>query len=159
MVAARSRGLPADWSWRRKVSLIVFALMMTYLHSLYILRFYVSELEYWWPFWTGMTVEQRLFSYALALFANFALMAMPFLRTWGLRMRVLLVISLSCGIAISIAWLARNLIIMGFFPLWPRGSLSSGLITLLLVRVAAYGVYGTAIYVYSKLLLSLRSPH
>jgi hypothetical protein len=35
LMAGRSRGLPGDWPWKRKASLIVFALMMTYLHSLY----------------------------------------------------------------------------------------------------------------------------
>jgi uncharacterized membrane protein len=41
-MAARSGPLPADWSWKRKTALIVFALIMAYLHSLYILFFYAT---------------------------------------------------------------------------------------------------------------------
>ena len=72
-----------------------------------------NDWDYWWPFWTGMTVEQRLFSYALALFANFGLMTMPFVRAPGRLTRPLLAISLGWGALISTAWLLRDLWVLG----------------------------------------------
>ena len=113
MIARRPSRVPADWPRRRKAALIAFALIMAYLHSFYLLGFYVSEDEYWWPVWTGMTAEQRLLSFALALFANFGLMAMPFLRAPGRVLRALVTLSLSFGLAISVAWLGHDIYALG----------------------------------------------
>lgn len=150
MLGRRSGPLPADWSWRRKASLIVFALMMTYLHSLYILFFYVTDWDYWWPFWTGMTVEQRLLSYALALFGNFGLMAMPFVRAPGPAVRLVLAASLGAGALISIAWLSHDLRVLGLPDLGPV-STSEGVaffaiaVILSILNIAIRVFYATAI--------------
>jgi hypothetical protein len=66
-----------------------------------------------------MTVEQRLLSYALALFANFGLMAMPFARAPGRPLRLLLAASLGAGALISIAWLSHDLWVLGLPELGP----------------------------------------
>lgn len=109
MIAARSGRLPVDWSWRRKTALIVFALMMAYLHSFYILGFYVADMEYWGTVWIGVTAEQRVLSFGLALFANLGLMAMPCLRAPGRILRALVALSLTSGLLISVVWLSRDL--------------------------------------------------
>jgi hypothetical protein len=113
MIAERPAGLSADWSWRRKAALIVFALIMAYLHSFYILGFYVSEMEYWGTVWIGVTAEQRLLSFGLALFANLGLMAIPFLRAPGRALRTVVALSLTVGVLISVAWLGHDLWILG----------------------------------------------
>jgi hypothetical protein len=161
VMAGRSGPLPADWSWKRKTTLVVFALMMTYLHSLYILGFYVSELEYWWPFWTGMTVEQRLFSYALALFANFGLLVAPFLRAPSRQLRASLAVSFGCGALISIAWLLRDLWVMKFSPFWPLWALGFrelGALRLTMdfaSRMVIRLIYAVAIYINLYLLMTI----
>jgi hypothetical protein len=113
MITGRPASLPADWSWKRKASLIVFALIMAYLHSFYILGFYVSEMEYWGTVWIGVTAEQRLLSFALALFANLGLMAMPFLQALGRILGVVVALSLTFGLLISIAWLSHDVWTLG----------------------------------------------
>ncbi|MGH6921616.1 MAG: hypothetical protein ACREJ0_28425, partial [Geminicoccaceae bacterium] len=145
----------AGWSRKRRAWVFALGLLMTYLHSVYILAFYVPEEEYWFPFWTGMTVADRLLSFLLAFIANFGLLAVPFLRTPGRWMRVLLVVCLCWGALISTAWLARDIIVMGLYPLWPMAR--AGLIEYLIVRVFAYVCYITALYLYLKLLIHLRS--
>jgi hypothetical protein len=109
MIGRRPAALPPDWSWQRKASLIVFALVMAYLHSFYILGFYVSETEYWGTVWIGVTAGQRLLSFALGLLANFGLMAMPFLRAPGRMLRAAVAVSLAFGLVISLAWLDADL--------------------------------------------------
>jgi hypothetical protein len=156
MDESRTRFWTTDWSRRRRVGAFALGLLMLYLHSLYILAFYVPEEEYWFPFWTGMTVVDRLLSLVLAFIANFGLLAAPFLRTPGRRVRTLLAASLCCGITISTVWLARRLVVMGFYPLWPSGPLRSGLIVLLFFQVIAYMIYAIAIYLYFRLLMSLK---
>jgi hypothetical protein len=156
MDAARTQLWTAGWSRKRRVAVFALGLLMLYLHSLYILAFYVPEEEYWFPFWTGMTVVDRLLSLVLAFIANFALLATPFLRTPGRWMRALLALSLCCGIAISAVWLAGRLVVMGFYPLWPSGPLRAGLIEGLIVLTIAYVLYATALYSYFRLLLALR---
>jgi hypothetical protein len=149
----------AGWSRRRRVAVFALGLLMLYLHSLYILAFYVPEDEYWFPFWTGMTVVDRLLSLVLAFVGNFALLAVPFLRTPGRWMRVMLAVSLCCGITVSALWLGRRLVVMGFYPLWPSGPLRSSLIELLAFQVIAYTVYAMAIYMYFRLLMHLKQSH
>jgi hypothetical protein len=162
-MADRPGGLPADWSRKRKALLIVFALMMTYLHSLYIVFFYVTDWDYWWPFWTGMTVEQRLLSYALALFTNFGLMAMPFVRAPGRLLRTLVAVSLGCGALISAAWLLRDLWVLGLPKLAPV-SLSEGfaffLIAVILefLNIALRVLYATAILLNLWFLVKMTRP-
>ena len=82
---------------------------MAYLHSFHILGFYTSDIEYWGTVWIGVTPGQRLLSFALGLFANFGLIATPFLRAPGLLMRSLIAVSLTSGLVVSIAWLAPDL--------------------------------------------------
>jgi hypothetical protein len=101
-MAARSGPLPADWSWKRKTALIVFALIMAYLHSFYILGFYVSDMEYWGTVWIGVTVEQRLLSFGLGLFANFGLIAVLLLRAPGPTLWAVIALSLTSGLLISV---------------------------------------------------------
>lgn len=147
----------AGWSRRRRAWLFVLGLLMVYLHSLYILAFYVPEEEYWFPFWTGMTVADRLLSFLLAFIANFGLLAAPFLRTPGRWMRALLAASLCWGILISAAWLMRDMVVMGFYPLWPMAR--SGLTEYLIFRFVVYATYATALYFYLKILQTLKSSH
>jgi hypothetical protein len=113
IMAGRPGGLPADWSRKRKALLIVFALMMAYLHSFYILGFYTSKPEYWGTVWIRVTAEQRLLSFVLGLCANAGLIAMPFLRTPGRILRALVALSLTSGLLISVAWLGRDLWVLG----------------------------------------------
>jgi hypothetical protein len=119
IMAGRRGGLPADWSWGRKALLIVFALMMAYLHSFYILGFYTSKSEYWGTVWIGVTAEQRLLSFVLGVCANIGLIAMPFLRTPGRIVRTLVALSLTSGMLISVAWLGRDLWVLGLPELGP----------------------------------------
>jgi hypothetical protein len=98
MDAAQTQLWSAGWSRRQRAAVCALGLLMLYLHSLYILAFYVPEEEYWFPFWTGLTVVDRLLSLGLAFIANFALLATSFLRTPGRWMRMLLAVSLCCGI-------------------------------------------------------------
>jgi hypothetical protein len=56
--AARTQLWTARWSRKQRAAVFALGLLMFYLHSLYILRFYVSEDEYWWPVWTEMTVAR-----------------------------------------------------------------------------------------------------
>lgn len=100
---------PVDWSRKRKAGLILFALIMAYLQSFYILGFYTSDIEYWGTVWIGVTVEQRLLSFALGLLANFGLLAMPFLRAPGRILLTLMALSLAFGLLVSIAWLHYGL--------------------------------------------------
>jgi hypothetical protein len=87
----------------------VFGLFMLYVQSVYFTGFYISEDEYWFPFWTGMTVGDRLLSLVLAFAANVGLIATPFARAPGRTIRWLFVGSLTSGAAVSLAWLAGNL--------------------------------------------------
>ena len=104
---------PVNWSRKRKVAVVVLALIMTYLHSFYILGFYVSHMEYWGTVWMWVTPEQRLLSFVLGLGANIGLLATPFLRAPGPILRALLTLSLAAGLALSVAWLVRDLWVMG----------------------------------------------
>jgi hypothetical protein len=112
-MAGRSAALPVDWSWQRKTALIVFALIMAYLHSFYILGFYVSEMEYWGTVWIGVTVEQRLLSFGLGFFANFGLIAVLLLRAPGRTLCAVVALSLTSGLLISVLWLGRDLWVGG----------------------------------------------
>jgi hypothetical protein len=116
MSLASPNRAPAGWSRKRKASLIVFALIMAYLQSFYILGFYTSDIEYWGTVWIGVTVEQRLLSFALGLLANFGLMAIPFLRAPGRILRILVMLSLGFGLLISIAWLSHDIDALGLLP-------------------------------------------
>jgi hypothetical protein len=109
MMAGCSGRLPAEWSNGRKTALIVFALLMAYLHSFYILGFYVSDMEYWGTVWIGVTAKQRLLSFGLGLLANFGLIAAPFLRAPGRTLRAVVALSLTSGFLISVVWLGRDL--------------------------------------------------
>jgi hypothetical protein len=77
--------------------------------SLCFTGFYIPEEEYWFPFWTGMTVGERLLSLVLAAATNIGLIATPFVRAPGRITRWLLVGSLVSGAAVSMAWVAGNL--------------------------------------------------
>jgi hypothetical protein len=98
-----------------------------------------------------MTVEQRLFSYALALFANFGLLTMPFVRAPGRLTRPLLAISLGWGALISTAWLLRDLWVLGLPELGPV-STSKGVaffmiaIILSILNIAIRIFYAIAIF-------------
>jgi hypothetical protein len=109
MNAARPRLWTTSWSRQRRVAVAPFALFMLYVQSLYFTGFYIPEEEYWFPFWTGMTVSDRLLSLMLALAANVGLIATPFLRAPGRAVRFLLIASLVSGAAVSLAWLAQDL--------------------------------------------------
>ncbi|MGH6913223.1 MAG: hypothetical protein ACREH3_05905 [Geminicoccales bacterium] len=122
---------PVDWSRKRKAALIAFALIMAYLQSFYILGVYISDMEYWGTVWIGVTVEQRLLSFALGLLANFGLMAMPFLRAPGRILRTLLALSLSFGLLISAGWLSHDLWVLGLPDVGRTPSTQSAVIFLI----------------------------
>jgi hypothetical protein len=150
-----------DWSPGWKGVLVVFALLMTYLHSLNILGLYVTEGEYWWPVWTGMTAGERLLSYALALFANLGLMTLPFVHTPRRGMRIVLTVSLVSGILICVAWLAHDFSVMGFPDFGPPPKLSGGIVGVfldLLIFVAlplVWTFYVLAIWMNLKFVVAL----
>lgn len=109
MDEARTQLWTASWSRKRCVAVAAFGLFMLYVQSLYLTGFYIPEKEYWFPFWTGMTVSDRLLSLALAFAANVGLIATPFVRTPGRAIRFVLIGSLVSGATVSLAWLAHNL--------------------------------------------------
>jgi hypothetical protein len=109
MEATRTQPWTTGWSRRRRVAVAAFGLFMLYVHSLYFTGFYVSEEEYWFPFWTGMTVGDRLLSLVLAFAANIGLIAAPFMRAPSRTVRGLLIASLVSGAIVSGAWVAQNL--------------------------------------------------
>jgi hypothetical protein len=109
MDAARTQLWTAGWSRKRRVAVAVFGLFMLYVQSLYFTGFYIPEEEYWFPFWTGMTVGDRLLSLGLAFAANIGLITTPFMRAPGRTMRLLLIGSLVSGAMVSLAWLAQSL--------------------------------------------------
>jgi hypothetical protein len=65
MDAARTLLWTAGWSCKARGGRPV-RLFMLHVQSLYVTGFYIPEEEYWFPFWTGMTVDDRLLSLALA---------------------------------------------------------------------------------------------
>ena len=109
MNAARMQLWTAGWSRRRRFAVAAFGLFMLYVQSLYFTGFYIPEEEYWFPFWTGMTVGDRLLSLALASWSNAGLVIVPFLRSPGRALRFLLIVSLASGAIVSLAWLAGSL--------------------------------------------------
>jgi hypothetical protein len=109
MDAAPSQLWTAGWSRRRRAAVAIFGLFMLYVQSLYFTGFYLPEEEYWFPFWTGMTVGDRLLSLALASWSNAGLIIAPFLRRPGRVLRTLLVASLACGAIVSFAWIGQSL--------------------------------------------------
>jgi hypothetical protein len=66
MDAARTQLWTAGWSRRRRIAVAGFGLFMLYVQSLYFTGFYIPAEEYWFPFWTGMTVGDRMLSLASA---------------------------------------------------------------------------------------------
>ena len=160
MDATRAQLWTAGWSRKKCAAVFALGLLMFYLHSLYILGFYVSEDEYWWPVWTGMTLQQRLLSHALALFANLSLLVMPFLRAPGGSMRAVLALSLTFGLVISIAWLARDLwtfglLNIGSIPTTGHIGIFLGDIILLVSPLLLRGLFATAIFLESWFLFTL----
>jgi hypothetical protein len=158
-LASPSRS-PVDCSRKRKGGLILFALIMAYLQSFYILGFYTSDIEYWGTVWIGVTVEQRLLSFALGLFANLGLMAMPFLRAPGRVLRTGTALSLASGLLISIAWLTGDLWEMGLpepgrVPSTERIVILLFDILLFVLPVAVRVFYGAAIWLNFRFLLCL----
>lgn len=115
MADARARISEAPRRWAR-IGLALYALFMSYIHSLYITGFYVSEEEYWW---TGMTLTDRLTSLGLGLAANLGLLLAPFLRESVRMIKVSLMISLAFGSVLSGTWLIGDLTELGFAPYWP----------------------------------------
>ena len=109
MDTARTQLWTASWSRKRRVAVAAFGLFMLYVQSLYFTGFYIPEEEYWFPFWTGMTVGDRLLSLALASWSNAGLIIAPFLRRPGCTLRSLLVASLACGAIVSLAWIGQSL--------------------------------------------------
>jgi hypothetical protein len=109
MDAARTQLWTTGWSRNRRVAVALFGLFMLYVQSLYFTGFYIPEEEYWFPFWTGMTVGDRLLSLVLAFAANVGLIVTPFLRDPGRTIRLLLIGSLVSGATVSFAWLAQGL--------------------------------------------------
>jgi hypothetical protein len=158
-LASPSRS-PADWSRKRKAALIVFALIMAYLQSFYILGFYVSDMEYWGAVWIGVTVEQRLLSFALGLSANLGLMAMPFLRAPGRILSAGIALSIAFGLVISVAWLGGDIWQMGL-PEPGRVPSTEGIVILLLdvllfvLPIAVRVFYAVAIWLNLRFLLRL----
>jgi hypothetical protein len=137
MKPSRTELWTAGWSRRRRVAIAAFGLFMLYVHSLYFTGFYIPEEEYWFPFWTGMTVGDRLLSLALAAVANIGLIATPFLRSPGRTLRFLLVGSLVSGALVSLAWLVQSLV--G----WVEGAIQY---PQFLVKTLLYQVPSTVIY-------------
>jgi hypothetical protein len=113
---------PVDWSRKRKAGLILFALIMAYLQSFYILAFYVSDMEYWGTVWIGVTAEQRLLSFLLALLANFGLIAMPLLRSPGRILSGMIALSLAYGMLLSIGWSSYGIGTLSMPVLEPNAS-------------------------------------
>lgn len=110
MDAARTQLWTAGWSRGRRAAVAAFGLFMLYVQSLYFTGFYIPEEEYWFPFWTGMTVGDRMISLALATWSNFGLIIAPFMKQApGRIVRFLLIGSLASGAIVSIAWLAGSL--------------------------------------------------
>ena len=109
MDVARTQLWTAGWSRRRRIATAAFGLFMLYVQSLYFTGFYIAEEEYWFPFWTGMTVGDRLLSLALASWSNAGLIIAPFLRRPGRTLRFVLVASLASGAIVSLAWIGQNL--------------------------------------------------
>jgi hypothetical protein len=109
MDATRTQLWPSGWSRKGRAAVAVFGLFMFYVQSVYFTGFYIPEEEYWFPFWTGMTVGDRLLSLVLALAANVGLIMAPFLRAPGGAVRFLLIGSLISGAAVSLAWLGQSL--------------------------------------------------
>jgi hypothetical protein len=146
MDAARTQLWTAGWSRRRRIAVAGFGLFMLYVQSLYFTGFYIPEEEYWFPFWTGMTVGDRLLSLALASWSNAGLIIAPFLRTPGRALRLLLIVSLACGAIVSLAWIGQSL--RG----WIEGAIQYPEFTMRTLReqgpTAAiyYSVYGLHIY-------------
>jgi hypothetical protein len=151
---------PVHWSRKRTAALIVFALIMAYLHSFYILGFYTSDIEYWGTVWIGVTTEQRLLSFLLGLFANLGLMAMPFVRAPGRILSAAIALSLAFGLLISVAWLVGDLWDMGL-PAPGRVPSTEGIVILLLdillfaLPIAVRVFYAAAIWLNLHFLLSL----
>jgi hypothetical protein len=109
MDATRTQLWPAGWSRKRRAAVAAFGLFMFYVQSVYFTGFYIPEEEYWFPFWTGMTVGDRLLSLVLALAANVGLIATPFVRAPGRLLRLLLIASLVSGAVVSLSWLTQSL--------------------------------------------------
>jgi hypothetical protein len=109
MDTARTELRTASWARKRRVAVAAFGLFMLYIQSLYFTGFYIPEEEYWFPFWTGMTVGDRLLSLVLATATNIGLIATPFVRAPGRTLRLLLIASLVSGAAVSLAWLGKSL--------------------------------------------------
>jgi hypothetical protein len=110
MDATRTQLWPAGWSRKRRAAVAAFGLFMLYVQSVYFRGFYIPEEEYWFPFWTIMTVGDRLLSLVLALAANVGLIATPFLRAPGRLLRLLLIASLVSGAVVSLSWLIRDVV-------------------------------------------------
>jgi hypothetical protein len=95
MNATRTQLWTTGWSRGRRAGVAAFGLFMLYVQSLFFTGFYIPEEEYWFPFWTGMTVGDRMLSLALAGWCNAGLIIAPLLRSPGRALRFLLVASLA----------------------------------------------------------------
>jgi hypothetical protein len=108
MDTARTELWTAGWPRKRRAAVVLFGLFILYVQSLYFTGFYIPKEEYWFPFWTGMTVGDQLLSLVLATATNIGLIATPFVRAPGRTLRLLLIASLVSGAAVSLAWLGQS---------------------------------------------------
>ena len=146
MDAAGSQLWTAGWSRRRRAAVAVFGLLTLYVQSLYFTGFYIPEEEYWLPFWTGMTVGDRLVSLALAFAANVGLIATPFLRAPGRMIRCLLIGSLVSGALVSLAWLGQSLADWVNTAIEYPDRFMKILLALALSTITFYAIYGAHVY-------------
>jgi hypothetical protein len=146
MDAARTRLWTSGWSRKRRVAVAAFGLFMLYVQSLYFTGFYIREEDYWFPFWTGMTVGDRLLSLVLAFAANLGLITTPFLRAPGRAIRFLLIGSLVSGAAVSLAWVTQDLADWVNTAANYPNDFTKILVALAPSTTAFYTIYGAHVY-------------
>jgi len=146
MDATRTQLWPAGWSRKRRAAVVAFGLFMFYVQSVYFTGFYIPEEEYWFPFWTGMTVGDRLLSLVLALAANVGLIMAPFLRAPGRVLRLPLIASLVSGAIVSLSWLTQNLVDWANTAIEHPDSFMETLLALAPSTSVLYTIFGSHAY-------------
>lgn len=149
----------ADWSIGRRIAVFLLGLLQQFLHAGSFRMVLVSG--YKWP----EPVEPLLFlqTEAVALATSFGLLALPFVRFPGRKMRAVLMTSLGLGVLANAVRMLRGVYLGDFwFPFvcasQQRGIPCGDLVDDLITDVGIHVMFGTLLYMNLNFFWKLRRP-
>jgi hypothetical protein len=141
----------------RKIVVVLYALLMTFLQSHYLTAQLYRDSEYFFGVWLGVSDAEVLSGLLLALGANIGLLLSPLVRAPGRALRLLMRISLAFGAILATISLVHIFSNHAFHPFWPSRPIDGIYIRMFIDHLISYSIDLFAIYLYLSRLKHLNT--